>query len=105
MQLPEYLLKANPIRDSDKPDIKGRNARLIAVKLLEEGRLPIPLKVSVVAENTKQQIDGTDLVVDSKLRIQVKCDFRGGNKDLGGTGNLYLQVAEANPNKLREAAE
>lgn len=101
--LPEPLLKANPIHETDKPDIKGKNARVIAVRLLEDGRLPIPMKVNVV-ENTQQQIEGMDLVVDSKIRIQVKCDFRGGNRDLGGTGNLYLQIAEANPHKLAEAA-
>jgi|JI10StandDraft_1071094.scaffolds.fasta_scaffold950452_1 hypothetical protein len=104
VQLPEQLLKENPIHANDKLDVKGKNARVIAVKLLEEGRLPIPLNVSIVAENTKEQIEGTDLVADVKLRIQVKCDFKGGNRDLGGTGNLYLQISEANPNKLREAA-
>lgn len=103
VQLPEHLLKENPIRQSDKLDIKGKNARVIAMRLLEDGRLPIPMRSSVV-ENTAQQIEGADLLVDAKIRIQVKCDFKGGNKNLGGTGNLFLQVAEANPNKLREAA-
>ncbi len=34
------------------------------------------------------------------LHTQVKCDFDGGRKELGGTGNLFLQVKEANPFKL-----
>jgi hypothetical protein len=48
------------------------------------------------------QIDGDDIVVltgANRVHIQVKCDYPGGDKALGGTGNLYLQVAERNPLK------
>ena len=39
----------------------------------------------------------TDLLVTASLRIQVKCDYRGGPRELGGSGNLFLQTHECNP--------
>ena len=43
------------------------------------------------------QINGVDIVINMNTKIQVKCDYRGGPKAYGGTGNLYLQVRECNP--------
>jgi hypothetical protein len=45
------------------------------------------------------QFEGLDIVVATRVRIQVKLDFRGGERELGGTGNLFLQTAECNPTR------
>lgn len=47
-------------------------------------------------------IKGTDIyvtTVSGKVKIQVKCDFIGGEIEYGGSGYLYLQTAERNPFK------
>jgi len=43
------------------------------------------------------QISGIDVTMQDNMKIQVKMDYNGGDKRLGGTGNLYLQTAECNP--------
>ena len=42
------------------------------------------------------EIRGIDIIVSMNTRVQVKCDYAGGDKPLG-TGFLFLQKAEINP--------
>ena len=51
-------------------------------------------------ERENVQIQGTDILVFSRKRVQVKCDYRCGDRPLG-TGNVFLQRAERNPLKHR----
>lgn len=39
---------------------------------------------------------GTDYFAKGK-KVQVKCDWMGGETDIGGTGNLFIQSSEINP--------
>jgi hypothetical protein len=62
---------------------------------LVHGRFPIEFDPKIV-EGRGLQIEGMDIIVNCKVKIQVKCDFTGGRKPLG-SGNLFLQTAECNP--------
>lgn len=45
-------------------------------------------------------IQGTDIIVSAKRRIQVKYDYGAYPASEGGTGNLYIQSHERNPLKI-----
>ena len=83
---------------SDSTSEKGRKAVEVVAELLKIGRFPLwcagPAKDS---EDIKLQRKGTDIMLWGQWRIQVKCDYSAGPKADGGSGNLYLQVAERNP--------
>jgi len=49
-------------------------------------------------EEKDMQISGWDITVKLNFRIQIKCDWKCGLGD-GCTGNLFIQIAERNPNK------
>lgn len=80
----------------DNTSEKGRKAVLVVRQMLKRGLLPIDLKVEEI-DDEAIQISGTDIIVSTKVKIQVKCDWKAGHRELGGTGNLFLQVAECNP--------
>ena len=88
-------------KDEDTSE-KGRKAVRLVKMMLKRGLLPIPTESEIVEERNIQ-ISGTDIYVkanrlrEKDVHIQVKCDFDGGRKELGGTGNLFLQVREINP--------
>lgn len=75
---------------------KGIRAVAIVAKLLRAGRFPLWFDGELIG-NVHLQIEGEDIRVQGKWRIQVKCDFNCGEKEFGGTGNLFLQTAERNP--------
>ena len=90
-------------RETDDLAIKGRKAANLIEKMLRVGLFPLPVGIIIDPNVSKAiQIEGGDVFVWTKkgcVKIQVKCDFRGGEKYLGGTGYLYLQTAERNPLK------
>lgn len=80
---------------------KGKWAVEIVVELAKAGRFPIWVSVRD-DERESIQIKGTDIVVFARQHIQVKCDWRAGDKTKDGTmcsGYLFLQIAERNPLK------
>lgn len=79
-------------------DDVGERAEAIVERLIHSVGLPLPGAVYRV-DCKRAQIGGTDLSVNRD--IQVKCDFDGGERDRGGTGNLYIETAERNPRGLR----
>lgn len=102
LQLPDIAWGWIAFRREDSTTTKGDKATRLVAVMLKRGMLPIPaLGVEVACRDL--QISGTDIFVpqgalrDRSIHIQVKCDFDGGSRELGGTGNLFLQVAECNP--------
>ena len=75
---------------------KGDLAVRLIKTMLKKKMIPIPLNVTEIKEEDLQ-ISGIDIIVKASIRLQVKCDFNGGDKQLGGTGNLFLQIQECNP--------
>ena len=71
--------------------VNGRKAVRFVEIILTRGLLPLPSEPYVVNQSDIQ-ICGTGILVRAMdIRIQVKCDYRGGCRDLGGTGHLYLR--------------
>lgn len=99
--IPTDLLSQYAIDGKASAAAKGQRARLIVQAMLLRGLIPLPA-ASFVATDLQEQINGIDLHITASLQMQVKCDFSGGTRAAGGSGSLFLQVAEANPNKTTE---
>lgn len=85
------------IERTDSTTVKGDKAMAVVARLAEQFGLPVPTKLQIVTSH-REQIAGIDAVIEPPRRsLQVKCDFEGGNVEHGGTGNLFIQVAECNP--------
>lgn len=94
--IPAALMARIDIQRTDKTTIKGRKATEIVAALMRWGFFPTSLIPQIVTA-TGLQYEGVDIVATANLRIQVKCDYDGGAREMGGTGNLFLQTAECNP--------
>lgn len=95
--IPVDILARIPILRTDTPTVKGRKATEIVAMLLRQGFFPAVLAPLVITA-TDLQYEGVDIVATANIRIQVKCDFDGGgSREIGCTGNLFLQTAECNP--------
>lgn len=92
------LWNAYPFTEQMDTSEKGDQAACLVAAALRKGLLGLPLPCEIITER-ELQIAGVDLIVEAKLRIQVKCDLRGGERQFGGTGNLFLQIAEHNVQK------
>jgi len=95
-RIPDWLMDRAAFREEDSTEQKGKKAAWITQRLLELGGFPLLTNPEAV-KDTRMQIDGLDITVTINAHIQVKCDYRGGAKEHGGTGNLFLQTAECNP--------
>jgi len=96
IKIPEELMKKDPGDISDL-NAKGRAALDVVRKMLIRGMIPLPHITREVKEKD-MQLSGCDIItICQELRIQIKCDYKGGDKHLGGTGNLFLQTKECNP--------
>jgi hypothetical protein len=88
--------------DTDSLFSKGRKATVFVLQMIKRGLFPLPAFGEEISEQDLQ-VNGEDIVIHANtlchndIIVQVKCDFKGGEADLGGTGNLYLQIAECNP--------
>jgi len=102
IQLNEDVWKHFKFQKDDTTTQKGKKAQDLVLGMIRNGLLPIPALGEEVNEKDIQ-IKGQDIIIRgnaitrSGIRIQVKCDFLGGEKELGGTGNLFLQTQECNP--------
>ena len=74
---------------------KGALAVDCVVACMRLGRFPFWIGNAEEAQEREVQISGTDIIVQGRHRIQVKCDWRCGEPP--GTGHLFLQFAERNP--------
>jgi hypothetical protein len=96
ISVPKDILDRVDLRETDDTSTKGDKAILVAKEMIERGLVlngEGRRKVEIVTDK-RRQIQGKDLIVDEKWSIQVKCDWKAGPK---GTGNLFLQIAECNP--------
>ena len=80
--------------EKDKTSDKGNRAKEVTKVAILCEWIPFGGKVKEITD-LPNQILGIDLM-SGPIKIQVKCDFEGGPKELGGTGNLFLQIAERN---------
>lgn len=94
--IPDRLLDDTCISEQSNTSAKGRAAIRIVKEMLKAGLIPLDLSVNEITDEAIQ-ISGLDIIVKGQVKIQVKCDWRGGPKTWGGTGNLFLQTQECNP--------
>jgi hypothetical protein len=78
---------------------RGQKAVFVVKEMLRRGLIPLPMIVEEIT-NKNIQIKGKDVISTLDADIQIKCDWRAGPRHLGGTGNLYLQVQERNPDGM-----
>jgi hypothetical protein len=83
----------------DSTTVKGRKAEYVVREMIRGGQLSLNLDVISVSD-FDLQVDGLDLIPKQATNPQVKCDWRAGPRELGGTGNLFIQTKECNPLKL-----
>jgi hypothetical protein len=83
---------------------KGAKAVRLVSAMVRRGMIPVP---GAATTKPELEISGTDIVAtfDNQIvKIQVKCDFKGGAKHLGGFG-LFLQTHERNPRGLHDGEQ
>jgi len=93
--IPDNIYRRYEILNTDNTSLKGQKATAIVLEMLKTGTAPLPLNGQEVNDQTLQ-VEGCDIIIDASLRVQVKCDWLAGPKNLGGTGNLFIQYQEAN---------
>jgi len=101
LKLREQAWDAIDFCDCDTTTQKGAKAVQLVVGMIKAGLFPLP-GLPHEQQDKAMQIAGDDIIVHLEtkdIRIQVKCDFRGGERQYGGTGFLFLQTAEINPLK------
>jgi hypothetical protein len=76
--------------------IKGQKAEKIVRALVLHNMFPMAYRTLQQMSDSQNQLSGIDLTVTGP-KIQVKCDFAGGEQSRGGTGNLFIQLTECNP--------
>jgi len=88
--------------ETDHLTVKGKKAERLVLQMIKRGLFPIPAMPTGITDKDIQ-IRGADIIIKSgsltkdDIVIQVKCDYKGGEREAGGSGNLFLQVAECNP--------
>ena len=75
---------------------KGQWAVDVVKHALRLGMIPFRFKVDEITDKD-MQIKGKDIIAISTFSIQVKCDWKAGPMEKGGTGNLFIQTHECNP--------
>mgnify|MGYP001008616200 CR=1 FL=1 len=93
MKIPQYIFENACFLQSDNTSMKGNKAVYVVKEMLKLNLIPFIFSIEEVKDRT-MQIQGTDILVSAKYRIQIKCDWR-----IGETGNIYLQTQERNPLK------
>lgn len=96
IKIPKAWMKKVAFSKDDSPTEKGEKAVKIVKGLIKRGMFPFHPDGKEVSD-FNLQVEGLDVIVTMSARIQVKCDYQGGPRWHGGTGNLYLQTAECNP--------
>ena len=89
VDMPEDVIHASKCEWSDSTSVKGQMAVVASTMLLKQGLIKLPIRVDEISDKT-MQIKGMDLIIISKLKIQVKCDWWAHK-------HIRLQTAERNP--------
>lgn len=93
------LIERHNFAESDSTTEKGEKAVQVVMSMIRRGWFSLPVMPTEVNDFDLQRA-GLDIVVKGQWRIQVKCDFTGGDPSQSFpriTGHLFLQIAERNP--------
>lgn len=99
-EIPDQIKTRHIIKNIQDTSTKGQKASDIVRDCIISGCFPVAPKIKEECDLTLQN-KGYDLIVSVEYgSLEIKCDYRGGHRSRGGTGNLYLQTCEINPNKM-----
>lgn len=98
IEIPLDVFADADFRKSDMESERGRKAEWVVNQMLDRGLIPTPTKIQKIVDRGSQ-IRGADTVASTDNKIQIKCDWRAGERELGGSGYLFLQIKECNPFK------
>lgn len=101
IQLPSRTWQHVDIRREQSTSEKGRRAVRLVMGMVKHRMIPMPASADEI-QDYDLQVSGADVIVDhpaGRYVVQVKCDYNGGPREYGGTGNLFLQTWEINPLK------
>lgn len=94
----DLLQNAKLTNPKETTTAKGNKAVYIVKEMLKRRLIPFSFDVAEITDEM-MQISGTDIFIKAQAKVQVKCDWTAGPRELGGSGNLFLQIAECNPFK------
>lgn len=96
VSIPDDMIRSLRAVEAGNNSQKGDQAAQVVCEMLRRGLIPSLFETRGVTE-LGLQLDGVDITVDARCSIQVKYDEAAGPREWGGTGNLFLQIAESNP--------
>jgi len=99
VEIPDDIFEKARFVVTDSEPTKGNKAVFVVKEMLKRGLVPVDT-VHQECLDKEKQIRGVDIEITAAVKLQVKCDWFAGHKALGGTGNLFLQFQECNPNGL-----
>ena len=79
----------------DNTSVKGEKAVDIVKRIIKNFDFPYWCPTIKDEQDEEKQKKGQDLKIGENV-VQVKCDWSGGPRSLGGTGNLFIQTDELN---------
>jgi len=94
--IPDDLMYRAGFSKNDSTSMKGAKAEAIVNQMIRLGLISLVLDTVIITDE-EMQINGSDIVADLAQSFQVKCDWKAGPKELGGSGNLFIQDTECNP--------
>jgi hypothetical protein len=94
--IPETLFISTLFSINDSPSIKGKKAERVVNEMIRTGLISL-VTDTVSIPDKEMQIGGSDILAVMAKEVQVKCDWRAGEREFGGSGNLYIQTEECNP--------
>jgi hypothetical protein len=95
-KIPDDIFNSAHFDLRDNQSTKGRKAESLVRSMIQAGLISLVMDTAVYSEK-ETQVAGLDVVVKMAEDLQVKCDWKGGHKEFGGSGNLFLQDKECNP--------
>ena len=101
VQIPLDIWKKYHIDEFQTTSQKGRFAAYIVFEMLKRNLIQLSVQPNH-ADSSALQLNGTDILINSELKLQVKCDQPGGysyradHRGRSATGNLFLQESECN---------
>lgn len=82
------------VSKSSPTSTKRMWSEMLVRRMFERGHLTL-LPTATMETSRAKQLAGHDIRIQLDCTVQVKCDWDGG---ANGSGNLYIETAECNPN-------
>lgn len=96
--IPSSVMGKAAFDAKDSASAKGDKAARVVRYMLAKKLIPHPtITFELIPEGHPLQMQGCDIRILLDAKVEVKCDWNGGPKEAGGTGNLFLQTHERNP--------